>query len=216
MTVPFRSTRRIYPPRPKLSVSPDEIKKYEKKGWIGQRKFNGTRTLVYQTDIDEFELTTRHRTAHKQYVLTRDMKAALQALALGAGVHVLDGELMHSKTKGLKDTLVLWDILVHEDKYLVGTTYAERYKLLNDLLGRPKDYEQVTGHGLALHVVGNIWLAETFGAQLVKRFKEAKDVDEIEGLVLKSPAGELEQGTAENNNASWQVRCRKPHKNYRW
>ncbi len=216
-SVPYTPGLMLYPPRPKTSIPPAKIGGYEKKCWVAQRKFNGTRTVIYQTGETgaDISMLTRHRTPHKQYMLTKDMRTALESLGVGP-LAVLDGELMHNKTRGLKNTIVLFDILVLDGEYLIGSTYAERYSLLWKALGGPKTFEQVTGHSLALHVVGNVWLAENFMTDLTDRFNDCINLDEIEGLVIKNPGGTLDWGTQEANNGSWQVRCRKPHKNYRW
>lgn len=97
----------FYPPRPGATIPPGYLKKYEKKGWIAQRKFNGTRTLVYLLDKD-IKLFTRHKTKHAQYDLTRDMRESINLLKIERPA-ILDGELLYSKTKNLKDVLVLWD-----------------------------------------------------------------------------------------------------------
>jgi ATP-dependent DNA ligase len=128
--------------------------------------------------------------------------------------HVFDSELMDAKTTRLKDKIVLWDVLVHDGQYLLGSGCMERYRLLQGILGHPTEMETCTGHKLALKFNGNLWLTETFTESLQERFSEALPLDEIEGLVLKDPNGKLEFGVRESNNSSWLIRCRKKHKNY--
>lgn len=205
----------MYPPRPDGSIPPDTLKKYP--GWFGQRKWNGTRNLIFVLPDGTFELWNRHRQMHKQYKLSASMKASIEELigTLQPGVfHVFDSELMDAKTTRLKDRIVLYDVLVHDGIYLIGTTYKERYATLQKILGNPTEYESDTGRSLALKFNKNIWLSEIFTDNLDERFKEALAVDEIEGLVLKDPNGRLEFGVRESNNGSWLIRVRKPHKNY--
>jgi len=38
----------------------------------------------------------------------------------------------------------------------------------------------------------------------------------IEGFVLKKPSGKLESGLREKNNMGWQLKIRKPTKNYQY
>jgi hypothetical protein len=59
-----------------------------------------------------------------------------------------------------------------------------------------------------------LWLAETFFFNLEGAYNRAIELDEIEGLVLKKPNAKLTRGHSKNNNGDWQIRCRKPTKNY--
>jgi len=205
----------VYPPRPSGSISPKGLNGFP--GWWGQYKFNGTNTLVVVHPDGEIEFYTRHRELHKAYKLTDEMRKSVASLALPSGkFHLLNGELMHSKTRAIKDRLVLFDVLVYNGRYLTGTTYRDRYWLLHDLCRGPKNYETETGRELALRVHTNLWLVESFDADFPERFGENIDLDEIEGLVLKDPNGLLEFGTREDNNSRWLVRCRKPHENYQF
>ena len=114
----------------------------------------------------------------------------------------------------LKDRIVLYDILVHNSEFLVGSTYDSRHSLLTSVCGAPRELEKDTGRGIALVAKDGLWLAQCFSEDLAARFKDHLDLDEIEGLVLKDPGGKLEFGVSVKNNSAWQIRCRKPHKNY--
>lgn len=215
MVLPFVSKLIMYPPRPNTAIPPDTLSKYV--GWWAQRKWNGTRNLLFVLPDGSFELWNRHKQQHKQYKLTTSMKASIQELAskLERGVfHVFDSELMDAKTTKLKDRIVLYDVLVHNGQYLIGTTYKQRYETLSGILGNPQEHESDTGRRLALRFNKNLWLTEVFTDKLDERFKEALGVDEIEGLVLKDPKGKLDFGVREENNGMWMIRVRKPHKNY--
>ena len=125
----------MYPPRPNGSIVPDTLDKYP--GWWGQRKWNGTRNLLIVLPDGSYELWNRHREQHKQYKVTSMMDKSIKEMIskLKKGVfHVFDGELMDAKTKTLKDRIVMYDVLVYEGFYLLGTTYRERYKILMDIL----------------------------------------------------------------------------------
>src|SRR4051812_7142156 len=103
----------IYPPRPKNKIEPARLDQYEQSRnphWWAQWKYNGTRTLVYIEADRSVRLYERNGGAHKAYTLTAATKADLLALDLGEGGYILDGELMHSKTKDIKDTIVLYDV----------------------------------------------------------------------------------------------------------
>ena len=206
----------MFPPRPSRKIPPEKVADYESKGYFSQFKFNGTRTLVEFKD-GKINLWTRHKAPHKQYKLTKGMESNLKRIQETLGPdesHILDGELMHSKTKGLKDTLILFDLLVYKNEYLLDTKALERYLLLQAILDEPDCRESVTGKRIAIKVMEHVWLAETFCTNFEDRFNHAIELDEVEGLVLKKVVGKLERGFREENNGSWLIRCRKPHKNY--
>jgi ATP-dependent DNA ligase len=213
MIVAYNTQFIMFPPRASVSIKPEHVGRHKKH--IAQYKYNGTRTLIFISPDGNINMFNRHQELHKQYKLSRPMIKSIKALGLAANKwHVLDGELMHAKTKGIKDRVVLYDILVHASDYLIGSTYMFRYKLLTRLCGSPQELEQDTGNGIALAVKETLWLAPVFSDDLTDRYADHIDLDEIEGLVLKDPKGKLEFGVTEKNNTGWQIRCRKPHKNY--
>lgn len=219
MSFPQYSGKIMYPPRPHISIPPKTLESYEKKGFIGQLKFNGTRTLVELVPGGEIKLWTRHREPHKAYKLSDGLRKNLMELHESFDCKeyiVIDGELMHNKTKGLKNTFIAFDLLVHEGNYLIGVPMLERYQHLAEMLGEPNNWEDTTGKKIAIRVREHLWLAETFMFDLKSNFNRAIEMDEIEGLVLKKPNAVLEYGHSEKNNTKWQLRCRKPHKNYQY
>jgi len=209
----FAEFRYIYPPRPASSIQSEYLDKYV--NWIAQYKFNGTRNLIFVFPDGHIELYSRHREHNKAYKTSSQMREAFASLNLQAGCfHVFDGELMHSKTVGLKDRIVLFDVLVLNGQYLIGTKYISRYRQLQMLLGRPSIFENETPHKLGYRVNQNLWLAKIYTKDLKSRFQKLIHIDEVEGLVLKDPNGLLTPGNAEENNGDWQIRVRKPNKNY--
>lgn len=229
---PKYSGKIMYPPRPKISIPPEKVGDYEDRGYVAQLKYNGTRTLVEIGPGSEVKLWTRHKEPHKAYELSEALKADLLAIyKLGdtTKTMVFDGELMHSKTKGLKDTLVLFDILVCDSDYLIGMPMLGRYSVLSDILGEPNEWETETGRKIAAkcrvfeldeedevveRYLERVWMAETFYYNFSDVYKSRVDMDEIEGLVLKNPRAPLDRGFSETNNQDWLIRCRKPNKNY--
>lgn len=209
----------MYPPRPKTAIPLDKINDYEHKGYVGQLKFNGTRTLVEMKPGGEVKLWTRQREPHKAYRLSEGMREDLCELhaSVDSKKHlVLDGELMHSKTTGLKDCFIAFDLLVCEDFHFIGMSMLERYMILDDIMGNQEDRENQTGNKIAIYVREHMWLAETFIYNLSDRFDRLKNMNEVEGMVLKRPEAKLERGHSEDNNSSWLVKARKPTKNYRF
>jgi len=129
----------------------------------------------------------------------------------------LDSELLNHKTTDhhYKNRIVLFDIL-WAGKYLFkGPTTFERQEMLYSLCGNPQECEGK--YGLALVVSDNIWLAENFeAADFIMEYKRHLDKDQIEGIVLKQKDARITNlGQSESESeVAWQLRCRKPHKNY--
>lgn len=128
--------------------------------------------------------------------------------------YVFAAELLHAKTPHIKHTNYVYDILVDNGEYLIGTTFAERQArlyeiLLNLAIGNPADF---VSHFV---IDENLWLAKSHPAgsdfrSLYKRLEKSED----EGLVLKNPNARLELCYREQANRDWQVKCRKEHKNF--
>lgn len=213
MRHPYTEFRYIYPPRPSGAIHHDHVTLYP--GWIAQYKYNGTRNIVAVFPDGHIEMFNRHREHNKAYRPTPDMISSFKALKLPLGsFHVFDCELMHSKTRGLKDRVILFDILVSCGDYLIGSRYIDRYRALEKLLGTPTEFESETNNKIAYRVNNNIWFSKIYTKDLPERFRKLIHMDEVEGLVLKDPNGKLTFGLQEENNGSWMIRVRKPNKNY--
>ena len=206
----------IYPPRPAGKITPIELPKYERRGnWAVQRKFNGQRNVIHIAADGTVTMFGRHGGPHLNFKPSPELLAEFKALHLEHGKEYwLDSELLDKKTKdpNYKDRIILFDVL-QAGRYLFGgPNQAVRLQMLDAICGHPTQREPF--HGIALQVTPHIWLAETFADKFVVHFQEILKYDEIEGLVLKRMDSVLDNlGTAEYEIA-WQIRCRKPHKNY--
>lgn len=213
MKLPYAAFAYIYPPRPAGAIPPDNVTRYP--GWIAQYKYNGTRNVIFVFPDGHIEMFGRKKEHNKAYITTDEMRAAFISLKLPKNkFHVFDGELMHSKTRGIKDRLILFDILVYNGEYLLGTRYINRYRLLENILGSPTEFETETGNKIAYRANKNIWLSKIYTKDLGARFQRLIHMDEVEGLILKDPNGILTYGLQEENNGAWMIRVRKPNKNY--
>jgi len=205
----------LYPPRPKGRMRFSELPGYEKTGqWLAQRKFNGTRTLVY-VNGDDVRLQSREGDGkHERFQLSQSLKEEILLLDLDRSKEYwLDGEILDSKTKNLayKDKIVFFDILQEGEYFFGAPTLLERYEILNRICRYPQEKEP---GGLALKSTENLWLAENFFSDFIGRFHDFIDRDEIEGLVLKKRNSVIDNIGAKYYEIHWQIRCRKPHKNY--
>jgi len=209
----------IFPPRPRGKCNPSDLPYYEGLGtWIVQRKFNDTRNLLHVEPGLQMTVWSRHGCAHKRFSLNTALREEIVAnLKLDKGLEYwIDGGVMN-KTKDGPNCLILFDLLQAGPYFFAKPDQMGRLALLSDICGNPTDkgdiaYDQMAG--LALKVSDNIWLAETFTDNFVPRFNEALQTDLIEGLVLRRKDSCLENFGRVEYEVDWQIRCRKPHKNY--
>lgn len=206
-------TKVLYPPRPNNKILPSQIHTYDPNNWVAQRKFNGSRTVVnIKGDKVSF---LNYGEPHKNWKPSQSIIDQFLSLNLKKDKEYwFDGELLYSKTKDpfYKNKIVLFDILQEGNYFFNSLNLMERYDLLKEVCRFPKELE--SKNKLALVVTEDIWLVEMFEDNFEKHFKEYLHLDEIEGLVLKKRNSVLNNAGNKKYSVSWQVRCRKPHKNY--
>jgi len=198
----------LYPPRPETVLPESYISLFEKKEYIWQPKLNGSCGANF-TDGKEVIFMNRHK---KNFVYNHMNINELKSLSRG-GWTVLVGEYMNkgkcgADRKPFRNKFVIFDILVHENEYLLGTTFAKRQKLLDKL------YPSTYYDGWITKISENIFRANNFTTNISQKFKEISKIDMYEGFVGKKPTGILEMGMHEGNNKGWHVKVRKPTKNY--
>jgi len=202
----------IYPPRAETKIAPESLPIFEKMGkFLAQPKLNGSSTEIYFDDKGTVKTYNRHHDviSHKM-----DVKE-LESLHRGNGEMVLCGEYLNKNQKDetgnyWNHKYVIWDIIVYEGKHLLGSSFEERYKLLNKLY--PDN--PVKKH---LHQISsNCYRINAILSDFKSIFEDISKFDIYEGLVLKRLDGKLENGTTENNNTRTQIKCRKGTKNYRF
>jgi hypothetical protein len=204
----FNAFQYLWPPRPKKAIPPNLLKYYEDQKWIAQYKKNGTCTVLYIDPNKKMIVKTRHNTEHKAWHPSKEFAEQFSALP-GEGWYVFAGELLHNKTPLIKDTLYLFDALVDNGEYLIGTTLKERIARLHDIF--PKQARSINrGYYVSMP---KLWIAETIKSNFLKVYKNLT-FSEDEGLVLKDPNARLNLCSKADSNAAWQIKCRLPTKNH--
>jgi ATP-dependent DNA ligase len=204
---------RLYPPRALSALNPGSLRSVA--GFVAQYKYNDIRTLIHLLPDGRIDLRTRQREPVKEYDLTFRMRGWLSSLELDPDLHhVLDGGILRHFTARGEAPIVLWDVLVHDGKPLIGERYRDRYTLLRRICREPNAPEQETGREVALQVRGALWMAGWHTQGYEGLFARTRGVDFLEGLMLKDPGARLEPGTREENNARWQLKVRKPRAGY--
>ena len=201
----------IYPPRPEHKIKPESLIKYDDNTYLGQPKLNGSNCTLY---ISSTDFTQRNR--HKGTITNFKMnKQEILSLYIGNGEIVLVGEYMNKSKKDINGNIfnnkfVIFDILVFENNYLVGSTFEERYNLLKSIYNI-KDYDSYL-----FQVTENVFLVKSFTDKFTKRYNDIVKVDMLEGWVLKRRDAKLERGTRQKNNVNSQLKVRKPTLNYQF
>lgn len=207
----YTSFRYLFPPRPESAVDPGSLGFYLKRGWVAQFKKNGTCSIIAISPDKEFTAMTRHETPHKAWQLTEYHKQELSRLFPEKCWIVLIAEILHNKTKTIKNTIFIHDIVVW-NTFLLGSAFMDRQKILDDHL--------LTNVEAKTHYVcdrqGQIWFAKRFITGFKELFDGIEDTRIDEGLVLKDPKGKLRSCDSPNKNSSWQVKVRHPSKNYQF
>jgi ATP-dependent DNA ligase len=209
----------LFPPRPIQTTSPDQLQKFDNGIYIAQPKYNGTCCVAFISKSGEMKIMNRHKGAITSDYSDIDFKG----LHSGDGWMVLCGEFLNKNKKGEDGNpfnlkFIIWDILVYDGEYLIGKTLIERLNLLEKLFPCSqmlliKDKLKGFAH-LCVTKYDGIFKAPTYTQDFVKLYEEIVDTDLYEGLVLKRKDAKLSFGFNEKNNNEWQIKCRKPTKNY--
>lgn len=210
----------LFPPRPIQTTKNDQLDKYDNGEFIAQPKYNGTCCNVF---ISKDELHVMNR--HKGEIISNYSKIDFRGLHSGEGWMVLCGEFLNKNKKGEDGNpfnlkFVIWDILVYESKYLLGYTTIERLNLLQQLFPCNRmvvgeDKFESYKH-LCCTKYQNVYKSPTYINNFSDLYNSIVDTDLYEGLVLKRKHAKLTLGLNEKNNNDWQIKCRKPTKNYQF
>jgi ATP-dependent DNA ligase len=209
----------LYPPRPVETTKHTELYKYDNGLFLAQPKYNGTCCEVF---MNETEMIVMNR--HNQPISSKYHNIDLRGMYRGSGWMVICGEFLNKNKTG-EDGLpfnlkfVIWDILVYNGKYLIGSTFEQRMNLLEQLYPCSKmkvgeKFESLNYLCFTEHK--NVYKAPVYPTSFAILFELISKVDVYEGLVLKRKDAPLKYGLSEKNNNDWQIKCRKPTKNYRF
>ncbi len=202
----FEEWTYLWPPRPDKAVSKGVLHFYENLGWVAQVKLNGTCTVLGVAPDRSVRAMTRHNDDHKMWKPSETTAAAFKKLP-GNGWYVFVSELMHTKVSGIRDINYIHDILVADGEHLIGLSLAARQALLHSLF-------KVKKPTLSHYVIDDhTWLVREYSDDFTELFEQL-DRPEFEGLVLKNPKATLASCTRATSNSGWQVKSRKPLKNF--
>ena len=198
----------LYPPRPALKAPRTSITKFVELGFIAQPKLNGSCGVLF-TDGERVIFMNRHKSPFAKYSIPQE---ELKKLHRGEGWLVLVGEHMNKSQKDGKKKLfngkfVIFDILVYSGQHLVGTTFSQRQELLDQLYETQPFDTWISQISSSIFRVNNLQNAE-------EHWENLTQTGMYEGYVFKRKDGKLDLGFNSGNNSGWQIKIRKPTKNY--
>jgi ATP-dependent DNA ligase len=206
--------RYIFPPRPKNAIPDSDLNFWDNGSLVGQPKLNGSNCVIFMNGEKTLIMNR-----HGQYMTNVNIQRSEVSELFRGDVgnwSVLNGEYLNKSKQDenritFNHKLILFDILVYNSEYLVGSTFQERIDLLGSLY-RKKDSEKPYLYSIS----DNVYLIKSFESGFKSIFDELTKIDMIEGLVLKRKNAKLELGTSENNNIKSQLKARKPTKLYKF
>lgn len=233
--------RFVLPPHPKTGshIRRQDLPVYEEMGgYLAQRKFNGTHGVIW-IGGNKVSIWDRRGVPLSLYKLNESMKRCLLGLGCDPSKEsIFTGEILHTKAKSertgeqeAKDTIVLFDVIVHDNEPLTRMNQVDRLKLLSDICGNPSKLEGpkffgATSRALVVSEyadseidVAHLWLAETFMEDFQYHYDECcydqldkngyDKYKEIEGLVLRQRDSRLQFKQGDIGDVDWIIRCRK-------
>lgn len=225
----YTKYRYIYPPRAENAVDQQTLLDYDNGEYLAQPKLNGDCMEVYTNGV-EVKIFNRHKKEFSKKVNIKDQFIKLHRETLGAGKGknkwmVLVGEFMDKGKKNewnenFNDNFVIFDIIVYDSIQLIGKTFLERSEMLDRMFG--KDDIELLQDGPRRHkflyttAVKGVFRVKSFRDCLGALWNDLVKIDMFEGLVLKKCSSKLENGVAQKNNMSGQVKIRKATKNYNY
>jgi len=205
----YEKYRYIFPPRPKNAVPVTELDYYESRGkYLAQPKGNGSNSVIF-LHKDTMLVNNRHNGELTRFNIGDEVRS----LYKGNGWMVLNGEYLNKNQNNefgaFNHKLLLFDILVYNGVYLLGTTFEERINMIYSLYG-----EETYKDPYLNQISDNIFSVKSFYTDFKTIYDEITPIPLYEGLVMKRINAKLEIGNSELNNHRSQLKCRKRTLNY--
>lgn len=218
--------RFIFPPRASDAIPRSETGLFAKLGFIGELKYNDSHILICIEDRKVSWILDRHGKKPAVDFSDFDFSPFIAKLN-GHGAYVFDGGHLHKKHGAIKNTIVIWDVLVRDGKHLLGSTYGERYEWLLGL--RSGEHflfrESATSDhdDFGLMICPGMFMPLNYKPEewdglwtMVERVNSKYEHPLLEGIVFKNLNGKLKGGLRERNNEDWLGRSRVETKRHRF
>ena len=209
----YSNYRYIYPPRPKNAIPSSDLNSYDNGTMLAQPKLDGSNCLIF-TDGKTVKVMNRHSQPITRFEIPTE--EILSLYKGSGGWTVINGEYMNKSKRDetgntFNHKFVIFDILVNDGDYLIGKTFDQRVKILDEMFGTIESEKQYL-----YSISVNVFRVKTYTERLLDNFERLVRIDMVEGLVMKRKNARLEIGNTELNNVNSQLKSRKPTKNYKY
>lgn len=210
----YNSYRYLYPPRPQNAVPSTDLGYYDDGTFLGQPKLNGSNCVIFTDGVKVFKMNRHNDRLTRFEIKDEEILALYQGTG---GWTVLNGEYLNKNKsdetrKSFNHKFVIFDILVNDGDYLIGKTFEQRIKLLDEMFHKnecEKDY--------LFGISDNVYRVKSYENNFNGLFDKLTFCNQLmEGLVLKRRNSRLELGNTELNNNKSQIKCRVSTKNYKF
>lgn len=201
----------LYPPRPELKITPDSISTYDNRRFLAQPKLNGSCCELFVKRNDVIQKGRHNNTLTRFNIENNEMLRVFGSNKW----NVIVGEYMNKSKRDehgslFNDKFVIFDQLVFDGEYVLGTTYKYRVDVMSEM------YEPIDETDYLYKISDNIYMVKSFYTDFRILWNNIVKTDMYEGLVMKSLNGKLVPGYREKNNNMTQVKVRKSTKNYEY
>jgi ATP-dependent DNA ligase len=209
----YSNYRYIYPPRPKNAIPSSDLNSYDNGTMLAQPKLDGSNCLIF-TDGKIVKVMNRHSQPITRFEIPTE--EILSLYKGSGGWTVINGEYMNKSKRDetgntFNHKFVIFDILVNDGDYLIGKTFDQRVKILDEMFDTIESEKQYL-----YSISANVFRVKTYTERLLDNFERLVRIDMVEGLVMKRKNARLEIGNTELNNVNSQLKSRKPTKNYKY
>lgn len=200
----------VYPPRPEKKFPATSLAMFDRmKIFYGQPKLNGS-CCVAVCNGEKINFYNRHKETFAKFIFSGQ---ELRANFKEQGLTIFCGEYLNKSQNdengnNTNGRLCLFDVIWYDGKSLVGTKLEYRQELLRKIF-KAEHYNDWLDR-----VSNNLFIVKNFETNFEDEWNKMIKHDVYEGLVLKRKDGILRPGSTEKNNMDWQIKCRKPTKNY--
>lgn len=209
----YSNYRYIYPPRPKNAIPSSDLNSYDNGTMLAQPKLDGSNCLIF-TDGKTVKMMNRHSQPITRFEIPTE--EILSLYKGSGGWTVINGEYMNKSKRDetgntFNHKFVIFDILVNDGDYLIGKTFDQRVKILDEMFDTIESEKQYL-----YSISANVFRVKTYTERFLDNFERLVRIDMVEGLVMKRKNARLEIGNTELNNVNSQLKSRKPTKNYKY
>lgn len=202
----------IFPPRPKNAIPDSELDFWDNGSLLSQPKLNGSNCVIFTNGVKTIVMNRHNQRLTNFRISDNELKDIYR----GDGWMILNGEYMNKSQNDETKTpfnhkFVIFDILAYNGVHLVGSTFEERIKLLDDIYGQVDSEKEYL-----YKITENVYRVKSYNHGFLELYNDLTKIDMYEGLVMKRRSAKLELGLTENNNTRSQIKCRRVTKNYKY